>query len=151
MQSRYEQFASSISRIYHAIQKIERMEMVSCGCKGIYAQYLAALYRSPEGMTAARLSEQCDKDKAAVSRAVSEMEKDGLIIRQGRDDNRYRALLSLTAEGRKAAEYVERQAQKAVISGGEGLSGEEREALQAALSLIAANLEKICQEGGRRE
>ncbi|MBE5779121.1 MAG: MarR family transcriptional regulator [Clostridiales bacterium] len=140
MQSRYEQFASSIASIYHSIQKIEKNVMVEYGSKGIFAQYLAALYRRPEGLTAAKLSEMCDKDKAAVSRTVAEMEREGLILRE---DNRYRVRLVLTEEGRKAAEYVSRQALMAVKAGGHGLSDEERAELQNQLALIADNLEKI--------
>lgn len=140
MQSRYEQFASSIAGIYHSIQKIEKQLMVEYGSKGIFAQYLAALSRCPEGLTAAQLSELCDKDKAAVSRAVVEMEREGLLYR---DDNRYRVRLLLTESGRKMAEYVSRQATMAVNAGGRGLSDEERVQLQKHLSLIAENLDKI--------
>ena len=147
MQSRYEQFASSISSIYHSIQKIEKAEMVRYGTKGIFAQYLAALLGHPEGMTAAQLSDVCDKDKAAVSRAVADMEQEGLLTRESRDDNRYRALLRLTEAGEEAARYVACQAQKAVDAGGEGLDDRERAKLQEALALIAQNLEKISRGG----
>lgn len=140
MQSRYEQFASSVAGIYHSIQKIEKQVMVEYGSKGIFAQYLAALYRFPEGLTASQLSEMCDKDKAAVSRAVAEMEREGLLCRE---DNRYRVRLMLTDEGRRAAEYVSRQATMAVIAGGQGLSDEQRAQLQSHLTLIAENLDKI--------
>ena len=140
MQSRYEQFASSVAGIYHSIQKIEKQVMVEYGSKGIFAQYLAALNRCPEGLTAAQLSEMCDKDKAAVSRAVAEMEREGLLCRE---DSRYRVRLILTEAGRKAAEYVSRQATMAVNAGGQGLSDEERVCLQKHLSLIAENLERI--------
>ena len=140
MQSRYEQFASSVAGIYHSIQKIEKQVMVEYGSKGIFAQYLAALNRCSEGLTAAQLSEMCDKDKAAVSRAVAEMEREGLLCRE---DSRYRVRLILTEAGRKAAEYVSRQATMAVNAGGQGLSDEERARLQSHLSLIAENLERI--------
>jgi DNA-binding MarR family transcriptional regulator len=145
MQSRYEQFASSISSIYQSIQKIEKAEMVRYGTKGIFAQYLAALHHRP--MTAAQLSETCDKDKAAVSRAVADMEQEGLLTREGREDRRYRALLHLTEKGREAAQYVTRQAHKAVEAGGAGLSEKERADLQSALALIAQNLENISKGG----
>ena len=147
MKSRYEQFASSISTIYHAIQQIERNEMVRFGSRGVYAQYLAALHSCPEGLTAARLSELCDRDKAAVSRAVSDMEAEGLIQREGREDTMYRAVIRLTEKGQQAAEFVACRASAAVEAGGRGLSPRERDTLQAALALIAANLETITQEG----
>lgn len=147
MQSRYELFASSISSIYHSIQKIERNEMSKCGIKGVFAQYLAALQSHPEGLTAARLSELCDRDKAAVSRAVSEMEAQGLVVRESSAESMYRVPVRLTDTGRHAAHFVSRQAVAAVHAGGIGLKPAEREQLQKALALIAANLEKISQEG----
>ena len=147
MQSRYEQFSSSISSIYHAIQRIEKNEMVIYGSRGIYAQYLAALLRYPEGLTAAKLSEICDRDKAAVSRTVADMEKEGLLVRENQSDHNYRALLKLTEEGQRAARIVSRQAQFAVEAGGQGLSDTERLQLQQMLSRIARNLENICEKG----
>lgn len=147
MQSRYEQFASSISSIYHSIQKIERNEMIRFGGKGIFAQYLAALQSYPEGLTAAQLSELCDRDKAAVSRAIAQMEEEGLVIRQSREENMYRALVLLTDVGQQAAAFVTHQAQSAVDAGGHGLNTVERDKLQKDLALIAANLEIISKEG----
>ena len=147
MQSRYEQFSFSISSIYHAIQRIEKNEMVVYGSRGIFAPYLAALHRHPQGLTAAQLSEECDRDKAAVSRAVADMQKEGLLKREGRGESNYRALLLLTEEGRRAAQFVARRAQFAVEEGGQGLSDEERLLLQRMLSRIARNLEKICEKG----
>lgn len=147
MQSRYEIFSSSISSIYHFIEKIERHEMVRYGGKGTYAQYLAALYRHPEGLTAAQLCDICDRDKAAVSRAVNEMEGQGLLKRMSEAVHPYRAPLMLTEKGKEAAEFVCHQALAAVEAGGKGLSDEERRVLYASLELIARNLEVISREG----
>ena len=62
MVSRFEQFASSIAAVYHYIQKIERAEMANFGMKGPHAQYLIAMVRYPQGITAAQLGKICDKD-----------------------------------------------------------------------------------------
>lgn len=147
MLSRYEQFSSAISTIYHHIQRIEREEMERCGGKGTFAQYLAALHRHPEGLTSAQLSESCDRDKAAVSRAVAEMETLGLIRREGSGDRQYRARLLLTDSGRQTAEFVIARADAAVTYGGSGLTDEARTSLYASLALIARNLETLCKEG----
>jgi len=79
MIDRFEQFVSYISAIHRDIQKIERDQMVKYGLKGAYAQYLVAMDHYPEGITAAKLCEVCDIDKAAVSRVLSEMEKKKLV------------------------------------------------------------------------
>lgn len=147
MLSRYEQFSALISGLYRSIQKIEREEMEKYGFKGAYAQYLAAMRRHPEGVTSAQLSEICDRDKAAVSRAVTEMEEKGLLLRTGQKDNLYRAQLTLTEAGRQAAEFVARRGQEAVDAADLGVSEEDRRILYATLSTIAENLQSIHQNG----
>ena len=145
MVTRYEQFSSAISAIYRNIQKIERDEMILYGAKGAFAQYLTALYRHPDGLTAAQLCELCDKDKAAVSRAVNEMAERGLILRE--DGTAYRTRICLSPEGQQTAAHIFRRAQTAVEVGGKGLSDEHRAAFYAALNLIAANLETVARNG----
>lgn len=145
MVSRYEQFTSLISSIERGIQRIERDEMVKLGYKGAYAQYLAAMKRYPEGLTAAQLGEVCDRDKAAVSRIMSELEEKGLVARAG--DMAYRARLVLTEEGMRVAEFVCRKAQAAVDAGGIGLTDAERRIYFSVLERIARNLEIICRDG----
>ena len=49
--------------------------MEKYGLRGSYAQYLVAMIHYPDGITSSKLSEICDRDKAAISRIVSEMEK----------------------------------------------------------------------------
>lgn len=153
MISRYEQFAFAISSIHRCIQKIERDEMEKRGYKGVFAQYLAAMYRHPEGLTSMQLSEICDKDKAAVSRAVGEMIEMKLVYRQSvnEHESRYRALLLLTQEGQTAAQYVCERAQYAVDYVGRDLTDTNRHILYAALGTIAENLELACSEGLPKE
>ena len=146
MVSRFEHFSSSISCIYRYIQKIERIEMEKYGLKGPYAQCLLAMRRYPEGITAARLCEVCDKDKAAVSRMVAELEEKGLITRSDLGV-RHRMCLKLTCLGEEAAEHVEQRAKLAVEEAGAGLTDQQRATMYAALDLIAGNLQEICMKG----
>ena len=106
MENRYELINASISSMYHDIQKIERIEMAAYGLKGPHAQCLLAMSRHPGGITAARLCEACEKDKAAVSRILTELEGAGMIRRETRNGTRYRACLLLTEQGTTAAEAV---------------------------------------------
>ena len=147
MLSKYEQFSLSISSIYHDIQRIERMEMANFGLKGPHAQCLLAMSRYPEGVTGAQLCEICDKDKAAISRTVSELEQAGLIRRTQRNGNRYRAMLTLTQQGMEAAGSVSIRAQQAVERAGAGLNDAQREVFYRVLALIAGNLHAICKDG----
>ena len=142
--SRFEQFTSSISTIYRYIQKIERDEMEKYGLKGAFAQYLMVMSRFPDGITAAQLCEICDKDKAAVSRIVAELEAKRLAVREGAN---YRALIRLTGAGRDAARFVQARAHIAVTLAGRGITDEERRVYCAALDQIATNLQTISKEG----
>ena len=146
MVSRFEHFSASISCIYRYIQKIERNEMEKYGLKGPYAQCLLAMARYPEGITAARLCEVCDKDKAAVSRMVAELEEKGLVSRSDLGV-RYRMQLKLTPLGEEAEEHVEQRAKLAVEEAGAGLTDQQRSTLYTVLDLIAGNLQEICIKG----
>lgn len=147
MYRRFEQFSYVISGIYRYIQKLERDEMIQYGYKGAFAQYLAALSRYPGGLTCAKLCEICDKDKAAVSRMVGEMEEKGLVRRESDNDRLYNARVTLTDEGRAAAEHVCRRAKAAVLAVGSEMSESDRATLYAALDCIAAKLQTLSKEG----
>ncbi len=147
METRYELLSGAISSMYHDIQKIERIEMARYGLKGPHAQCLLAMKRHPEGITAAELCEACEKDKAAVSRTLAELEEAGMVLRENRNGSRYRASLKLTEQGMTAAEAVVEKARLAVELAGTGFGEEEREVFYRVLAIISGNLHKLCRDG----
>lgn len=147
MISKYEHFSLSISRIHHDIQRIERTEMEKFGLKGPHAQPLLAMYRYPEGVTSVQLCEICDKDKAAISRSLAELEEKGMITRNLRHGSSYRAVLTLTERGMEAAMAVSEKARVAVEQAGVGLDDAQRAVFYQVLALIAENLHTICTDG----
>lgn len=147
MLSRFEQFSTVISGLHRYIQKLEREEMEKLGYKGAFAQYLVAINRYEDGLTAAQLCEICDINKAAVSRAMAEMEEKNLIVRRSDNNRLYRAKVFLTDTGRQAAEFVHRRASSAVAAAGSALSDEERDVMYRSLDLIAARLQTLTKEG----
>ena len=144
MVSRFERFSFAISEIYRHWHKIAADEMEKCGLKGPYAVYFTAMCRFPEGITSAQLAEVCSRDKSDVSRAISLMEKKGLVMKEG---STYRALIKLTDEGNKVADFINERAAHAVNLGGKGLSEDERNQFYNTLELIVSNLQAISQEG----
>lgn len=146
MLKRFEQFTAAIAAICRDVQRIERDEMEKHGLRGAFAQYLLALSHHSEGITAAQLCEICDKDKAAVSRILSEMDAKGLIVKEA-GASPYRAKLFLSPAGQEAADFVKERASIAVEMAGSGLSDEDRKTFYAALALISSNLQSICQKG----
>lgn len=147
MIERFEQFTYSINGIYRYVLKIERDEMEKYGFRASYALYLAVMSRFPEGLTSARLSELCDRDKAGISRIVAEMEENGLITRKTNNENFYRAKLVLTDKGREISEFVQEKAISAVLQAGGDISDGDRKIFYDCLTHIATNLKKISLEG----
>ena len=147
MENRYELISASISCMYHDIQKIERVEMAKYGLKGPHAQCLLVMNKHPQGITSARLCEACEKDKAAVSRTLAELEEAGMVTRENRNGSRYRANLMLTEQGKAAAAAVVEKARLAVELAGTGFGEEEREVFYRVLAIIAGNLHKLCRDG----
>lgn len=147
MISKYETFSCVISNLYHDIQRIERVEMEKYGLKGPHAQCLVIMSRHPEGITAARLCEIAEKDKAAISRTVSELENAGLVSKKQPNGIRYRVCLMLTEAGQAAAENVNRLATQTVELAGAGLTDQQRDTFYQVLGHIAQNLHTISQNG----
>lgn len=147
MISKYELFSGVVSSLYHDIQRIERTEMAKYGLKGPHAQCLVIMSRHPEGITASRLCEVCEKDKAAISRTVAELEQAGLLTRNEKNGIRYRVPLVLTESGRATAETVKTVVQRAVEQAGDGLNDQQREVFYYVLGHIAQNLHTIGRNG----
>lgn len=147
MIGRFEIFSLGLSQLTAAWNKIANEELKPFGLKGRASVYMIALYKSEEGLTCANLSEMCQRDKAEVSRVISEMETKGLVVRDQGNGTGYRAKIRLTQEGRKATYELRERIKLAVEKGGAGLSDEEREHFYYALQVIAKNLQEITKEG----
>lgn len=147
MVERFEKFFYAIYEISRCWHKIAGEELKKYGIKGSYATYFTAMYRNEAGITAARLSEICGRDKADVSRALSLLEKQGLVIRKVNDGNRYRAKVFLTDEGKELTNYIIRRIRVALEMGGHGINEEQRSIFYQCLELITANIQAISENG----
>jgi len=147
MLDRFERFSFALSELSRYWHKITADAMEPYGLKGPYVVYFTTLYRYPEGLSAVRLGELCCRDKADVSRAVSLLEKKGLIRKDKTKKSQYRAPIMLTEDGRKLAEDMIQKARKAVELGGMGLNDEHREIFYNALEMITNNLQVLSEQG----
>ena len=118
MIGRFEKFTFAISELSRYWHKIASDEMTAYGLKGPYAVYLVTMQRHPDGITAARLCELCEKNKADVSRAMADLEDKGMICRKTDGGNLYRALLVLTDKGKEAATHIKALAEKTLAARG---------------------------------
>lgn len=148
MLDRFEQFSSVMFGINRYIQKLEHDVMVKFGYKGSYAQYLIVLNAHPDGLIASRICELCDKDKAAVSRIIGEMQENGLVVRECAENRVYRGVVCLTERGKEIAGYVCQKAMDAVAAiGKDAMNDEERVVFYHILERISATLHTFTKNG----
>ena len=142
MEERFETFTVLIARISRSIKRIKAEEMAEFGLKGPHVSCLYYLSRCGE-MTAAELCERCDEDKAAISRSLDDLEKNGYITCASGAGKRYKSPLCLTEKGRAVGHAIGEKSTRIVDAASEGLSERERQTLYRALALISGNLESI--------
>ena len=138
---RFQRFTFALFTLHHSWNRLATDAMKRHGLKGAYALYLVTIADEDEAMTAARLAELCQRDKADVSRAIAVFQEKGILEKHG--SNRYRMPLRLTEEGRKLVDEIRGQVVDVLESAGAGLSEEMRENMYQSLSLIAENMKKI--------
>lgn len=143
---RFELFMITINQIYRSIQKLKNREMEKMGLKGTDIMCLLNLSRHEDGLTSAELCTLCVEDKAAISRAVSALMKNGMVVFLEPENHRYRAKLVLTEKGREVSERLLAYIGTAVTKSGDGLTEEEREVFYKALGKISDNLQQLCRQ-----
>ena len=141
MLSRYERLSSAISEISRLINRISAEVMKSYELKGSWAKYLLVMQRHRMGITASRLCLLCERNKSDASRALSELEELGLIMKLS--SGRYRAKLILTERGNEIATGIASRAMEVIGFVGKDISEDEREILYRSLESISKNLEAI--------
>ena len=147
MQERFEKFAITIAQLNRYVQRIKTMEMDELGLKGNHAMCLYYLGKKEEGITSSEICKLCKEDKAAISRAIAELDDLSLIERDSVSEKRdYRSKLRLTEKGKQYFKKVCEKIDKALDLGGMGLTDEHREAFYSALEIIAGNLKNITEK-----
>ena len=142
MFNRFEQFTTAISQINKSVQRIKSTEVNSYGLKANHVMILFQLKKNPAGLTPSQLCENCEVDKAAISRSLKELTGKGFVSEAEPDGRKYRIPLVLTASGTDAAQHIEKAIQSAVEIGGAGLTDRQRAEFYHSLLLIARNLEE---------
>ena len=139
MEERFETFTVLITRISRSIKRIKADEMADFELKGPHVSCLYYLSQQ-DGMTAAEL---CDEDKAAISRSLDDLEKNGYITCASGAGKRYKSPLRLTERGKAVGRAIGEKITRIVEAASEGLSEAERQTMYRALALVSENLERI--------
>lgn len=142
MNWQFKEFCTRITEINSTINAIKIRETEEVGLKGSHVMLLYELNRRNEGMTGAELSDVLCLDKAAISRAVAQLEEKGFVRTDlPKTGKRYRALIRLTKEGTKMADTLEDKIDRAVGAGTVSeLTDDERKKFYGVLSEISQNL-----------
>lgn len=114
-----------------------------------YAEWrvLARIAAMKDGGTAAQVVELAWVDNAEVSRAISSLERKGLLERRKNPADRRTSILALTAEGKaRYHETLERRSRfhERLLS---GLSTEDRATLDDLLGRIGSELRSVLKSG----
>ena len=149
MEERFETFTVLIARISRSIKRIKADEMADFELKGPHVSCLYYLSQR-DGMTAAELCERCDEDKAAISRSLDDLEKNGYITCTSGAGKRYKSPLRLTERGKAVGRAIGEKVCDHLRQRGipatryhAGLSEAERQTMYRALALVSENLERI--------
>ncbi len=142
VEERFETFTVLIGRINRNIRKIKNQEMASYQLKSIHISCLYYLY-SAGSLTAAELCERCEEDKAAVSRALDYLEKEGYLEASDKNAKRYRHPLHLTEKGTQASSIITAKIDAVLEEINSSLTEQERLAFYRSLTAISNRLDAI--------
>lgn len=146
MINRFETFTVLINRISRNIRKIKNQEMADYDLKSSHISCLYYLY-STENMTANDLCEQCEEDKATISRSLDYLEKNGYLTCKSKSAKRYKSPLVLTEKGCVVGKEIAEKTDRVLSEISGGLTEEERVAFYRYLSIISDSLEIVSKRG----
>lgn len=146
MENRYEMFTVLVNKINRSIKKIKNEQMKEYNLKSIHVSCLYYLYNRGT-LTSAELTELCDEDKAAISRSINYLEKNGYINCDSICKKRYKSPLTLTDSGMKIGQIICNKIDKILEQSSHGLNEAELALFYEGLNLINNNLKNISETG----
>lgn len=143
MQDRFRKFTLLFSEINRCINKIKTEEMARFDLKGAHVSCLYYLYMNEE-LTAKELCDICQEDKAAVSRSIDYLEKQGYLYCESKAQKRYKSPLKLTEKGVEAGRQVAEKITGVLNEATADISEWDLAAMYHSLYSISDKLQKIC-------
>ncbi|MBQ8431200.1 MAG: transcriptional regulator [Clostridia bacterium] len=145
MEDRFETFTTQITKISRCIRKIKSGEMAEFNLKIAHVSCLYYLSQNDK-LTAKELCDICDEDKAAISRSIDYLEKEGYLVCSSKTEKRYKSPISLTDKGKEIGKRIEQKVDSIVNLASCGISDEDRAIFYKSLKLITDNLQNICDK-----
>lgn len=152
MEDRFQLLTANIMKMGRYIKRIKSEEMadIEPDLKGPHVSCLYYIYKSNGTLTAKEITEICDEDKAAISRSLDSLEKDGYIVCESKTEKRYKSPISLTEKGKIVAAKTVKKVDKIVDIAGAGLTEENRKIFYESLALISKNLKNLYDGYGEK-
>lgn len=149
MQNRFREFTLLTSNVVRTINKIKNFEMKKYGLKGTQVSCLFYLYGSDGDMTAKDICALCQEDKAAISRALKDLENKGFIVCEN-DSNKkkYNTLLTLTESGEKVAKQILNTIERILKYDKNFISEQELSEFYQTFNKIYENLKHVSENYG---
>ncbi len=142
MENRFKEFTILIGKIGKSIKKLKSEEMREYGLNSLHVSCIYYLYIE-KPLTSKQLSDICNEDKGAISRALEYLEKNDFITCEDNNKKRYRSQLFLTDKGKKIGEIITEKIENLLEEASKGLTEENRTIMYQTLSLICDNLYEI--------
>ena len=144
MQERFNTFTVLIAKLGRTIRRIKTEEMQEFDLKSTHVSCLYHLYLHGQ-LTSKQLADECDEDKAAVSRSLEYLENNGYIYTVKDATRRYKRPLDLTEKGREVAARISKKIEGYLSIANQGISDEDRLVMYKTLSTISENLQNACE------
>lgn len=148
MQERFENFTVLIKQINRNIHKIKSQEVTDFDLKAGHISCLYQLYKT-DGLTATDLCKRCAEDKAAISRSLDYLEKNGYLVCDSKQAKRYRSPFFLTDKGRETGEEISERINRILDEVGSGVSREDLFFFYHSLFEINKRLDSIAEDSER--
>lgn len=135
-----------IAGISRSIRRLKNGEMAEFDLKTPHVSCIYYLYRANAPLTAKEICDLCDEDKAAISRSLVYLEKNGFIRCLSDARKRYRSPMVLTDKGNEIGAKLATKIDSILALAGEGMSDKERAEFYRCLRIIHDNLQSICDK-----
>ncbi len=141
---RYSKFTILVNRISRSIHRIKDEVMSGYGLKSAHVSCLYYLYKEGKPLTARELCDACEEDKAAVSRAIDLLNREGYVICGVNPEKKYKSPIKLTEKGEEVGKAVADKITDILSVLDDGVSEEDRAVLYESLDTISQTLQNIC-------
>lgn len=150
MNQRFQTFFRLFLEISRSINKIKENKADKLGLKSIELMILIEL--KEKRLTAAELARKCFVDKAAISRSINALNKQGYIqVEINKNGNNYGSLISLSKDGQLLMQKIVFMIDDIVNKSSANIASYERKKFYDILSEISCNMQRICQKEDENE